>query len=82
VTPYTSWIAGTYGVDFDWTFETAGKRARRVDVAREQARVAAAHVIEATWKVRAAVRKATLDLWAAERRTALLDEAVRSKPRC
>jgi outer membrane protein TolC len=77
VTPYTKWIAGTYGVDFDWTFETAGKRARRVDVTREQARVAAAHVIEATWKVRAAVRKAMLDLWAAERRTALLDEAVK-----
>jgi cobalt-zinc-cadmium efflux system outer membrane protein len=79
VTPYTSWIAGTYGVDFDWTFETAGKRARRVDVARQQARGAAAHVIEATWKVRAAVRKATLDLWAAEHRMALLDEAVKKQ---
>src|SRR5438067_10374802 len=32
VTPYTALIAGTYGVDFDWTFETAGKRSRRVDV--------------------------------------------------
>src|SRR5690349_7495274 len=25
VTPF-KWIEGTYGVDFDWTFETAGKR--------------------------------------------------------
>ena len=72
ITPTTSWIANTYGVDFDWTFETADKRARRMDVAHATARVAAAGVIEATWKVRAAVRKAMLDLSAAERKTALL----------
>ena len=74
VTPYTSWIAGTYGVDFDWTFETAGKRARRMDVARQQANTAAANVVSANWKVRAAVRKALLELSAAERRSALLAE--------
>ena len=79
VTPYTSWIAGTYGVDFDWTFETAGKRARRMDVASGQARAAAARVIEATWKVRAAVRKALLELSAAERKTALIDEATKKQ---
>jgi hypothetical protein len=54
VTPWTSWIAGTYGVDFDWTFETAGKRGNRVDVARAQANAAAAHVVTAEWKARAA----------------------------
>ncbi len=76
ITPTTSWIANTYGVDFDWTFETADKRARRMDVAHATARVAAAGVIEATWKVRAAVRKAMLDLSAAERKTALLKEVT------
>ena len=76
VTPFTSWIAGTYGVDFDWTFETAGKRGRRMEVASAQARAAAARVIETTWKVRAAVRKAMLDLSAAERKAALLGDAT------
>ena len=76
VTPYTDWIAGTYGVDFDWTFETAGKRARRLDVAHEQVRAAAARVIEATWKARAAVRKALLELYAAEQRARLLGDAI------
>lgn len=76
VTPYTTWIAGTYGVDFDWTFETAGKRTKRMEGAHAQARAAAAHVIDATWKVRAAVRKALLELYAAERRTQLLNDAI------
>lgn len=76
ITPYTDWIAGTYGVDFDWTIETAGKRSRRLSLASEQSRAAAAHVVEATWKVRAAVRKALLDLSAAERKIALIDEAT------
>ena len=76
VTPYTAWIAGTYGVDFDWTFETAGKRTRRLDVAHAGVRAAAAHVVEATWKARVAVRKALLDLYAAEQRTRLLADAI------
>ena len=75
VTPWTSWIAGTYGVDFDWTFETAGKRGGRMNVARAQANTAAANVVTAEWKARAAVRKALLELFAAERRAALLAEA-------
>jgi len=79
VTPYTSWIAGTYGVDFDWTFETAGKRGRRMEVASAQSRAAAARVIEAHWKVRAAVRKALLELSAGERRMALLEEASKKQ---
>jgi len=76
VTPYTSWIAGTYGVDFDWTFETAGKRSRRLEVARANANSAAAQVVAAVWKARAAVRKAALELYVADRRVALLGEAV------
>ena len=77
VTPFTKWIAGTYGVDFDWTFETAGKRGRRIEVASEQARAAAARVIDATWKVRASTRKALLDLYAAEQKAALINEATK-----
>ena len=76
VTPYTAWIAGTYGVDFDWTFETAGKRSHRLTVAHTAARAAAAGVIDATWKARAAVRKAMLEIYGAERRAKLLDDAI------
>ncbi len=76
VTPYVDWIFGTYGVDFDWTIEAAGRRARRIDVAEADVRAAAAHVIDATWKARVAVRKALLDLYAAERRSALLADAI------
>jgi outer membrane protein TolC len=75
VTPFTDWITGTYSVDFDWTVETAGKRSRRIAIASQQANAAAARVIDAEWKVRAAVRKALLDLSAAERRMAVLAEA-------
>lgn len=76
VTPYTSWIAGTYGVDFDWTFETAGKRTRRLEIARANTNTAAAQVVTAIWKSRAAVRKAALELYGAEQRATLLGEAV------
>ena len=76
VTPYTALIAGTYGVDFDWTVETAGKRSRRVEVAQANQRAAAARVVEASWKARAAVRQALLELYAAESRARLLADAV------
>jgi outer membrane protein TolC len=75
VTPL-DWMAGTYGVELDWTFETAGKRAKRGDVARANVNAAACRVVDATWKVRAAVRKAMLDLHAAERRASLLAAAI------
>ena len=76
ITPYTSLIAGTYGVDFDWTIESAGKRSRRLEVAHQGARAAAAHVIEAIWKTRSAVRKSFLELYAAQTRGKLLADAV------
>ena len=75
VTPI-NWMAGTYGVDFDWTVETAGKRARRIDVSHAQVRAAACRVVDATWKVRGAVRKALLELFAGQRRAALLMDAM------
>ena len=75
VTPI-NWMAGTYGVDFDWTVETAGKRTRRIDVSHAQVRAAACRVVDAAWKVRSAVRKALLDLFASQRRAALLTDAI------
>ena len=71
-----NFIEGTYGVELDWTFETAGKRGKRVDVARENVNAAARRVVSANWKVRAAVRKALLELYAAERRVSLVAEAI------
>jgi len=76
VTPWTKWIAGTYGIDFDWTIETAGKRGKRQLAAHAQVRAAAANVIDVTWKVRSAVRKAYLDVYAAEQRASLLNAAI------
>ncbi len=76
VTPFTKWIAGTYGVDFDWTFETAGKRSKRALVAHALVRAAAADVIGATWKVRSAVRKAYLEVYASEARATLFADAI------
>ena len=76
VTPWTKWIAGTYGIDFDWTFETAGKRSARQLAAHAQVRAAAAKVIDTIWKVRSAVRKAFLEVYAAGQRTQLLNEAI------
>lgn len=75
VTPFTDWITGTYSVDFDWTIETAGKRSNRITTASQQANAAAARVIDAEWKVRANIRKALLDLSAAERRIAVIEDA-------
>lgn len=75
VTPF-KWIAGTYAIDFDWTFETAGKRNKRIEVAQSQVNAAAANVIDATWKVRGAVRKAFLEVYAAGQREKLLNDAI------
>ena len=76
VTPFKKWTEGTYGFDFDWTFETAGKRSKRVEIAESQVRSAAANVVDATWKVRSAVRKAFLEVYSAEQKTKLLNEAI------
>jgi len=76
VTPFKKLINGTYGLDFDWTFETAGKRSKRRNVAEAQVKAAAANVIDATWKVRSAVRKAFLEVYASEQKAKLLNEAI------
>lgn len=75
VTPF-KWIAGTYAIDFDWTFETAGKRTHRQSIAAAQVNAAAAGVIDATWRVRSAVRKAFLEVYAAGQREKVLNDAI------
>ena len=71
-----NWMEGAYGIELDWTFETAGKRAKRGDVAHANVNAAACRAVDATWKVRAAVRKALLELYAAERRGVLVASAI------
>ena len=70
------WISSTYAIDFDWTIETAGKRNKRILVALAQKQAAAANVMDTAWKVRAAVRKAYLDVYVSEQRVKLLNEAI------
>jgi len=70
------WVEGTYGVELDWTFETAGKRGKRVDAARANVNASSCRVVDTIWKVRAAVRKALLELYAAERRASLVADAI------
>lgn len=69
-------IEGTYSVDFDWTFETAGKRTKRQVMAQAQARAAAADIVHTRWKVRGEVHKALLDVYIAEQRIHWLNEAI------
>ncbi len=71
-----NFMAGAYGVELDWTIETAGKRAKRGDVARENVNAAACRVVDAIWKVRGAVRKAMLELYAAERRGTFVANSI------
>jgi len=76
VTPYTALISGTYGIDLDFPIETAGKRSHRKAIARSAVVLATTRLTEAQWKIRASVRKAFLDLYAAQTRGRLLNEAI------
>ncbi|MHA3772533.1 TolC family protein [Verrucomicrobiota bacterium sgz303538] len=64
----------TLGFTLDVPIETAGKRGHRIAQAREQSRAAALRVSQAAWQVRSRLRKAMLDLFAADRRVALLTQ--------
>lgn len=75
VTPFRL-NAGSYALDFDWQIETAHKRNHRMAQAQALSRAAAQGVAEASWKVRAGVRKALLELKAGEEKRALLDTVV------
>lgn len=65
--------AWTIGFIVNFILETAGKREKRIEVARNLVEAARRDVATATWQVRGGVRSALLDLWAAERRRALVE---------
>lgn len=66
----TPWILN---LDLDFTIETAGKRGFRIDEATRLADSARYRIADAAWGVRARVRQALLDLFAATEAGALLD---------
>ncbi len=67
--------ASTWAAEFivNFVLEVAGKREKRTEVARNLVDAARQDVATAAWQVRGAVRSALLDLWAAERRRALVE---------
>lgn len=65
--------AWTIGFVVNFILETAGKREKRIEVARNIVEAARQDVATAAWQVRGGVRSALLDLWAAEGRRALVE---------
>lgn len=65
--------AWTIGFIVNFILETAGKREKRIEVARNLVDAARQDVVTAAWQVRGGVRSALLDLWAAERRRLLVE---------
>lgn len=65
--------AWTIGVIVNFVLETAGKREKRIEMARNLVEAARQDVATAAWQVRDGVRSALLDLWAAERRRTLVE---------
>ena len=61
-----------YGLALDLPVETAGKRGYRVAQAEQLSDAARAQIGEAAWQVRARLRSALLDLYAADREAAIL----------
>lgn len=59
---------------FDWTIETAGRRADRLAVAEHQAAAARWDLVGTVWQVRSQLRKALLALYAARQSEALLTQ--------
>lgn len=86
VTPgYDSQIPGTPSpwivpVTFDLPIETAGKRKRRIEQAQSLSASARLNIAAAAWQVRAGLRAAMLDLYAARQSESLLarQEAAQS----
>ncbi|HQZ38036.1 MAG TPA: TolC family protein [Vicinamibacterales bacterium] len=66
----TPWILN---LDLDFTIETAGKRGFRIAEATRLAESARYQVADAAWRVRAAVRQALVDLFAATEAATVLD---------
>ncbi|HVY69013.1 MAG TPA: TolC family protein [Verrucomicrobiae bacterium] len=59
-------------VNIDWPLETAGKRNRRLERARELSAAARFGALAAAWQVRAGLRAALVDVVGARRRQSLL----------
>jgi outer membrane protein TolC len=66
--------AWTIGFIVNFILETAGKREKRIEAARNLVEAARQDVATAAWQVRGAVRSALLDLWAAEGRRRLVGQ--------
>ncbi len=64
--------AWTIGFLVNFVLETAGKREKRIEMARNLVEAARQDVATAAWQVRGGVRSALLDLWAAEGRRRLV----------
>jgi len=73
--------AWTLGFLVNFVLETAGKRGKRIEQARNLVEAARQDVGTAGWQVRGAVRSSLLDLWAAEKRLRLVErrQAVQSQ---
>ena len=65
------------GLSFDITIETAGKRGYRVSQARHLSRSAYLNIRSAAWQVRARLRQAFLELYAAQEQQAILSNRQR-----
>lgn len=65
--------AWTIGFIVNVVLETAGKREKRIEIARNLVEAARQDVATVAWQVRGGVRSALLDLWAAEGRRQLME---------
>jgi outer membrane protein TolC len=65
--------AWTVGFLINFVLETAGKREKRIEQARNLVEAARQDIATAAWQVRGGVRSALLDLWAAEARLRLVE---------
>ncbi len=65
--------AWTVGFLVNFVLETAGKREKRIEQARNLVEAARQDIATAAWQVRGGVRSALLDLWAAEARLRLVE---------
>lgn len=66
--------AWTIGFIVNFILETAGKREKRIEMARNLVDAARQDVATVAWQVRGGVRTALLDLWATEGRRRLLEQ--------
>ena len=71
----------TLGLGLDIPIETAGKRGYRIAEARHLSTAAQFEVGDAAWQVRSRLRIQLLDLFAAQRRSGLLQKQLRERER-